>query len=536
VALFVARAQAADRGFALGAGNAGAVAALCRGLDGMPLAIELAASRVALLGVEGLRARLDERLRVLTVATRGALPRHRTLQAALEWSHELLHPDERAVLRRLAVFVDGFTLEAAQQVAADEALDGWDVLEYLGALVDRSLVQAEMQAEGEPLPRYRLLETTRQFALEQLAHSGEEAAVRDRHQAWVLALAEETERHFAGADTALWVARLAREQANLLAALAWSHGEASAERELRLVALLRHFGGAFGIVAVCHAASVAVLARPACQAPTRWRARALTATAKQAFEMGRLADARALDEEALAVARPCADLEAAARALIGLSFVATTQGDLATARERLEEAEAAARDAGHERLLASVLAGQAIAMQRAGDLDGAAARYAENLRLWQRLGHGYNQAVGAMNLASVHQAAGRSGQARALLAEAIAQARRIGAPRQLVAAIAAAAAQGADGHAAPTSVIRLHAALAALRTAAGFDAALEADEQQALDRARAAVGHEARLQAERAGRGMDWAQVLDEASAVVAVAPPASPAAASAAGSPAAAT
>ncbi|MCW5633583.1 MAG: winged helix-turn-helix domain-containing protein [Rubrivivax sp.] len=177
VALFVLRAQAVDAGFRLGPDNRAGVVQICRRLDGLPLAIELAAGRVGLLGVDGLCRRLDERFRVLTAGARVALRRHQTLRATLEWSHGLLAEPEQAVFARLGCFVGGFTLEAAQAVAEDEAIDRWDVLEHLGSLVDKSLVLAE----GSGQPRYRMLETTRLFALEQLAASGETESAMRRH-------------------------------------------------------------------------------------------------------------------------------------------------------------------------------------------------------------------------------------------------------------------------------------------------------------------------------------------------------------------
>jgi predicted ATPase/DNA-binding winged helix-turn-helix (wHTH) protein len=177
VELFTARAQAADPRFALRADNTAAVVDICRRLDGIPLAIELAAGRVPLLGVPGLRQRLDEQLRLLAGGARAALPRHQTLRAALEWSHALLSPQERTVFDRLGVFVGSFSMQAAQQLACDEAIDEWAVLDHLAALIDKSLVLVE---EGDA-PRYRLLESSRAFALERLADAGVLEALRRRH-------------------------------------------------------------------------------------------------------------------------------------------------------------------------------------------------------------------------------------------------------------------------------------------------------------------------------------------------------------------
>jgi len=177
VELFEARAQAVDPRFALTASNLPAVIEICRRLDGIPLAIELAAARLPLLGVEGLRTRLHERFALLTGGARVVLRRHQTLRATLEWSHTLLTPDEQTVFRRLGVFAGGFTLEAAQHVASDERIDPWTTLDHLGALVDKSLVLAE----GDPVPRYRMLETARAYALERLAEAGEMKTTLRRH-------------------------------------------------------------------------------------------------------------------------------------------------------------------------------------------------------------------------------------------------------------------------------------------------------------------------------------------------------------------
>ena len=221
VELFVARARAADPRLQLVAADMVTIAEICRRLDGMPLAIELAAARVRLLGVDGLRTRLDERFQILTGGTRATLRRHQTLRAALDWSYGLLSPDEQVVFRRLGVFVGGFTLELAQDVAADERIDRWALLDLLGHLVDRSLVVAD----GAQLPRYRLLETMRAFALEKLAFAGETPNVLKRHaqamltllspldeQRWTLGPAEQN--------------RVGAELDNLRAALAW--GESAA--------------------------------------------------------------------------------------------------------------------------------------------------------------------------------------------------------------------------------------------------------------------------------------------------------------------
>ena len=224
--LFVARAEAVDPHFTLTPENTQAVIEICRRLDGIPLAIELAAARLPLLGIDGLRARLDERFKVLTGGARMVLRRHQTLRATLEWSHGLLTSEEQTVFRRLGVFSGSFTLEAAQHVAQDENIDAWSALDHLGALVDKSLVLAE----GDQLPRYRLLETTRAYALERLGEAGETDATMCRHAEALLQVLTAFERE--DQQTGVTVPGMqaaAAEIDNLRAALAWAVTAANGE-------------------------------------------------------------------------------------------------------------------------------------------------------------------------------------------------------------------------------------------------------------------------------------------------------------------
>ncbi len=226
IALFVDRAQASDPRFALTPENSPAVIDICRHLDGIALAIELAAARVTLLGVKGVRDKLSERFRLLSAGSRLALRRHQTLHAALEWSHSLLSVPEQTVFRRLGVFAGGFTLQAAQELATDDqVLDEWSVLDHLGALVDKSLVVAEA---GET-PRYQLLETTRAYALEQLARAGETQTIVKRHALVVRGIFERAEAERFGEQGSLsmdaFLQRLRPELDNLRAALGWAMDE-----------------------------------------------------------------------------------------------------------------------------------------------------------------------------------------------------------------------------------------------------------------------------------------------------------------------
>jgi predicted ATPase/DNA-binding winged helix-turn-helix (wHTH) protein len=238
VALFEARVRAADPRFTLNDENLTLVIDICRRLDGLPLAIELAAARVATLGLRPVGEKLDARFKLLTGGSRATLRRHQTLRAALEWSHNLLNDAEKAVFRRLGVFAGGFTMELAQAIAADAQLDEWAVLDHLSALVDKSLVVAD----AGDAPRYRLLESARAFALEQLA-AGETANILKRH---ALAMREFLERvDSANLDGDLrsdqYAALVLPELDNLRAAHAWATGETG---DLQVVIALAAYAGA----------------------------------------------------------------------------------------------------------------------------------------------------------------------------------------------------------------------------------------------------------------------------------------------------
>ena len=220
IALFEARTRETDPHFALSEQNVAAVVEICRHLDGIALAIELAAARVPLLGVEGLRARLDERFRILTGGARLALRRHQTLRAALEWSYGLLTPEEQTVFRRLGVFVGSFGLDSARYVAAAARLDEWTVLDHLGALVDKSLVVAEAGEE----PRYRLLETSRAFALEKLNDVSEAEVTLRRHAEAMLVVFEQSRREEYVLSMQARLDRYLPDLDNARAALDWSSG------------------------------------------------------------------------------------------------------------------------------------------------------------------------------------------------------------------------------------------------------------------------------------------------------------------------
>ena len=293
--LFVERAKLADPHFRLVDRNAAAVAAICRRLEGIPLAIEMAAARAPMLGVEQLAQLLDERFRVLTGGRRTALPRHQTLRATLDWSFGLLSEHERTVFNRLAAFTGGFTLEAACKVAADDAIDRIEVVDVLTHLIARSLVVADTNQTGT---RYRLLETTRAYALERLSESGDEDETRARHLAFYLELAETARPELLGLDQAAWFTRLDLERDNFLAAHAWClRTEGGAELGLRLVFAIRHYWIHRGGLELGYRVTTEALARA--QSRSLVRCRGLQAAAVFTSCMGHYAQAQGYLEEGL---------------------------------------------------------------------------------------------------------------------------------------------------------------------------------------------------------------------------------------------
>ena len=244
ISLFVERAQAVVSTFELTEHNAPAVARVCRMLDGMPLAIELAAARVKVLSVEQISSRLQDSFALLSGGSRTALPRQRTLKAAIDWSYELLSEIERILLGRLSVFAGGWTLEAAEDVGSGGGIERDEVLDLLAHLVDKSMVVSEAGAEGAL--RYGMLEPVRQYGEQKLEESGEAARVRKRHAEYYLALAEEAEPELKGARQAQWLGRLERDRGNLRSALGWSSESGNAELGLRLAGALERFWWARG--------------------------------------------------------------------------------------------------------------------------------------------------------------------------------------------------------------------------------------------------------------------------------------------------
>lgn len=449
VALFVRYAQTNQPNFALSAANATVVAALCRRLDGLPLALELAAAWVRLLPLPTLLARLDRSLALLAGGPRDLPARQQTLRGTLDWSHDLLAPAEQRLFRRLAPFVSGWTLGAAEAVVAGPDLPQDDLLEHLGRLVDRSLVQALTAGE---VTRYRFLETVRQYAQERLAASGEDAALQAQHAAWCLALAEEAENGLTGPQQSVWLARLEQEHDNLRAALGWSFAEGDPTAGLWIAVAIGRFWqyhahvreGRDWLLRGLAAPDLALMLRARALAVAGWLTRvsddlaAATALLEESLILQRdLADpdllsdtldtlgdaayfsgdharARVIHEESLALRRGRGDQWGVAMSLNSLGWVTLAQGEHDHARALLDEALALTRTLGDRRGIAMILGSQGlVALDRAEPL-AAHAVLTQSLRLFHALGNPLDVILQLIGLAATASLLGQDERAARL--------------------------------------------------------------------------------------------------------------------------
>jgi predicted ATPase/class 3 adenylate cyclase len=358
VRLFVDRAQAQDPGFVLDDASAPLVASVCRRLDGIPLALELAAARLSAMSLQQVSDRLDQRFRLLTGGSRTAMPRQQTLQAAVGWSFGLLTELERDVLRRLSVFAGGFELEAAEVICAADNVDAFDVLDLLGSLVSKSLLIAGRTPESV---RYRMLETIRQYAAQELLRSGEDQvlAARNRHAGYFLRLAEEAAPALAGHGQCRWLRRLDLEWKNLGAAADHLAAEGRTDDVLRLGVWLQRFAVSrgYGVVlawlrhAVPSADGAASVLLADALVAIGWMIEIL-----QRIDPDAQAQAGQCGERALTMARELGDRRLEARALLVLAGAAYFQHDLDRLRRLGEEGVAIAREIGDPHLRGELLA------------------------------------------------------------------------------------------------------------------------------------------------------------------------------------
>jgi predicted ATPase/DNA-binding NarL/FixJ family response regulator len=506
IRLFVERAAAADATFALTATNAAEVATLCSRLEGLPLAIELAAARSRSLSPQTMLRRLDQRLGLLTGGPRDQPPRLRTLRDAITWSHDLLSYTEQALFRRLAVFVGGCTMEAAEAVCGDPELD---VVEGMGTLVDHSLLQRVQPPAGEP--RFAMLETVREYALEQLAACVEDEAMHRRHAAYYFAEVERAQPHHPGdplSEASLWL--LEAEHPNLRAALACLCERGDAETCLQLANFLGTFWYQHAHWREGRRWLELALSR-APKAPAELRALALSSAGTLAHYQGDDAHAVALLEAGLALARELGDSWVTSVCLLTLGIVAADQGQYAEAVPYLEEARTTASRLGYGSCQAVAVGHLAVVAYGQGDLSRATALGEEALRLARSREDKFALGLALWFLGLTACEEGNFAHAATCIAEMLADdlaERNRGAIAQGLACFAVVAVGLDQMHAAA----RLLGAAEALREVVGAVLALpeRATYERAAARAHAALGVEAFAADWMAGRSL----VLEEAVAL----------------------
>ncbi len=415
VRLFLERAASAVPSFTLTDRNAPLVAQICRRLDGIPLAIELAAARVKALPVEQIAARLDDAFRILTGGSRAALPRQQTLRGAIDWSYNLLPDLEQTLFRRLSVFAGGWSLEAAEAVCSGEGIEEFEIIDLLTALVEKSLVVYD-----EGTGRYRLLETVRQYAAAIQANGAESDSVPLAHYTYFAQMAEESERRLVGMEQSEWLARMEAEHDNFRAALNWclnksagtdngsSLSAAPSSLALRLAGALWRFWDIRGHLTEGRAALATALAKEEARARSLPRGKALNAAGVLAKGQGDYEAAHALFTECLAIAREIDNKAAEAGMLGNLGNVAFERGEYDTARSYLEQSLALSRDLHDTWGIANKLNSLGNVAENLADLDVARRLYAESLALFQEVG---DQAMIATVLGNQGLLASESGDA-----------------------------------------------------------------------------------------------------------------------------
>jgi non-specific serine/threonine protein kinase len=577
VRLFIDRAAAAQRPFTVTGQNAPAIAQICQRLNGIPLAIELAAARMRLFTAEQIAEQLDNFFRLITGGSRAALPRQQTLRATVDWSYDLLAAPERLLLRRLSTFAGGWSLSAAEAVCAGDGIAAGAVLDLLSSLVDKSLVIAE---EPGREARYRLLETIRQYARDKLIEAGGAEAVRDRHRDHFLALAEAADPQLRGHEQLTWIERLVLEQDNLRAALDWSLSRGAAEAALRQTGALGwywyvrgHWTEGRAWAARCLELSAAPAPGAPFDAPAlvRAHARALDSAGTLAMVQADFAAAKPPLEEAIRLSKSAGDPWGAARSLVSLGALETFQAQHAAGMAHYREALALFRETGETWGIAFALSVLGFGMYYQGELTAARALFEESQALVAEAGdrwvHGLNlqylgtiaQVEGNLRMAEQHIRAalediealtpgdfvvaqshiylatiaahlGNTAEAVERLKRGLRLIRELGLATGTVDALIAAAvlARKERGNPGEAQAARLLGAAAALSAATGYvlppvDRA-EFDAAEAA--ARAALGEDVFTVSWAAGQSLSPEQALAEAERAVGAVPPMAPIAA----------
>jgi predicted ATPase len=509
VRLFVDRASAASPGFALTPENVTSVAAICNRLDGIPLAIELAAARARSISVAQIATRLKDRFKLLTAGDPTALPRQRTLRAMIDWSHDLLPETERALFRRLAVFAGGWTLEAAEFVCTQGVVRNDAVLDLLSLLVEKSLVGFDAGAQ-----RYRMLETVHEYAVERLVACGEAAALGDRHLEHFTALAELARPQLAGPGQGEWLLRLDAERENILSAHEWAgHRPEHAPKGLRLVNSVKLYWMNRGLLELGLRVTLEALQRDTAGKATPDRAQGLFNAGQIRYFMGQHREARACLEESLAIARLLGDAYVAT-VLQPLGMAALAEGAMGVAQRCFEEAVELSESRGEERWLAAALNSLAMLHRVQGSPERSCALYERVLVLCRESGNAEVEAIVLLNYAMVSIGLERIAQGAAMLAQAMRLARAIGsAPAGQGALDACAGLAAARGEWERAAGFYGAAQAQAARSGVQRDSADALFLQPRIDAARAALGPEAFAAGQALGGAYDLAAALAHAQA-----------------------
>jgi predicted ATPase/class 3 adenylate cyclase len=508
VALFVQRAAAVSPGFRLTEDNAAEVVELLSHLDGLPLAIELAASRATLLTPRSMLRRMERALPLLTGGARDLPARQRTLRATIGWSYELLEPAERILFRRLAVVAGGASLDAAGAVCGDH---GIDLLDGLGALADRGLLRSSQ--EGDQELRFSMLQTIREFGLERLDAEDDRFATERRHAEWLLQLAETAEPELRGPEIERWLAALEVEHDNLRAALQWSIDSGEADIGLRLVGALWRFWHLGGHLSEGRRWASAVLSLPSAEARSAGRARALTAAGGLAYWQNDLPAVRAAYEEALGIAHELGDDPAVAEGTYNLGFAYGLVQRRTRARELFLESRRMFDRLGNRLGAADSMWALALLARLDRDHHRARRLAEESVRLLRELGDAFGlvDALGELGRAALEL--GDYEVARATHLEILDAIGPIG-YRTAVAIVLDTLAALESGRGNPLRAMRLGGAAEALKESAGGQVPPEfADVPDPRARARSLVDEERLLAAWEEGRAMSLEEAVEYARA-----------------------
>jgi predicted ATPase len=507
VALFIQRARAVLPSFEVTNENAPAVAEICVRLDGLPLAIELAAARVKLFPADALLARLDHRLRVLKGGARDLPERQQTLRGAIDWSYDLLSAEERTLFMRLGAFIGGGTYEAAESVSGTDV--GLDVLEGIESLVDKSLVRHAQPGPAEP--RVWMLETIREYAVERLEQSGDGPDVLARHASLFCALAEEAEPKLTADDQAAWLDRIELEHDNLRAAMRRSIDGGHTELAMRTASALWRFWQLRGHLSEGRAWLTEILALPECAMATALRASTLTALAGIAYWQTDYAAAGPAYEEALSIYRELDDQPGVARTLYSLAYIRGIEGDLQEAESMVRESGRISEVLGDELGVAFAHHMGAAMVGFMGRLDEGLEESQEAAATFRRLGERFGLANALQLQSSMYRTSGRFADARAAAQEELEIFRQAGNASGMAMALGGLAALMIEEGNLEDGVRVAGAADAVEESVGGRAPTALRGYEDARDVARPLLGEEATQRAWEEGRRMSFDRAMDVA-------------------------